>query len=204
MQLSANDSIILSYDEVRILLYSLGFTSCKGIYMPEKEFTAREVLQIMHRLTARGLLEGAAEDVQSATENKFVIKQRLRHMMMAMGNPAGTFIYRPGESFPGFSEELYNGPEYFCYTLPDYYLVTECDWTRSESMRLRAMNMVDFALWQEEREQEAKEQLLVNQIETGQGKDSRQGETTDILIPSDISDSMEPLSDTVQALNAIL
>ena len=66
------------------------------------------------------------------------------------------------------------------------------------------MNMVDFALWQEEREQEAKEQLLVNQIETGQGKDSMQGETTDILIPSDISDSMEPLSDTVQALNAIL
>lgn len=204
MQLSAGDAIILSFDEVRILLYSLGFTSCKGIYMPVKEFTGREVLQAMHRLTGRGLLEAAADDAEPAAEESFVMRPELRRMMMAMGNPAGTFIYRPGESLPGFSAELYNGPEFFCYTLPDYCLVTECDWTRRESMRLRAMDMESFAQWQKEREQEAEEQLIADQIKRGQEDDFAEKETTDRPIGQGVTDETKSLSETGQALNAIL
>lgn len=186
-------ALILTFDEIRILLYSLGFTSCEGIYMPQKEFTPSEVLKAVHSLERRGLLtaesgkedckardaaldgvsafggaEGAADAFAGANDKEpfFVMEPGLLRMMRAVGAPGGMFEYRPGEELPGFSKELYNGPEYFCYALPDYYVVAERDWTRVESVRLRAMDAESFVLWRKEREEEAKEQSIVADVST--------------------------------------
>jgi len=147
-------TVLLSFDEVRILLYSLGFTSCEGIHMPEKEFSPQEILQAMHAMSRRGLL--VANDAQDGPQ--FTIRSDLLQMLSAMGNPGGTMIYRQGETLPGFSPELNNGREFFCYIIPDYILVTERDWTRREYLRLRAMSPEAFAEWKEAREREAEEE----------------------------------------------
>lgn len=169
----ADKSIILTFDEIRILLYSQGFRTCEGIYMPEKEYTEKEILRAMHHMAKRGFfttLPGLGNDqdeapgtltdggeghgIRQEENNLFNLKPDLQRMILSMGAPAGTFVFRPGEALPGFQEELYNGKEYFCYTLPDYYLVAERDWTRHESIRLRAMDTRTFLSWKEEREQE--------------------------------------------------
>lgn len=168
---SADKSIILTFDEIRILLYSQGFRTCEGIYMPEKEYTAKEILRAMHHMAKRGLFithpghdldeyagtmtdDGKGQSFKQEENSLFRLKPDLQRMIRAMGASAGTFVFRPGEAVAGFQEELYNGKEYFCYTLPDYYLVAERDWTRHESIRLRTMDTQAFLSWKEEREQE--------------------------------------------------
>ena len=203
MRLSADDAIILSYDEARILLYSLGFTRCEGIRMPEKDFSAQEVLQAMHKLAARGLLQTDKDPSHQGGDDRFIMQPQLQRMMTAMGDPAGTFIFRPGESLPGFSGELYNGREYFCYTLPDYCLVTERDWTRRDSLRLRAMDMETFTAWQKEREQEAMEELFSEQIRS-QRKEASFAGSPDRKEAYGQESSQESSQETEQALTAIL
>ena len=146
-------TILLSFDEVRILLYSMGITSCEGIQMPEKQFSPQEILQAMHALYRRGLLI-------SDESPHFLIRSDLLKMLSAMGNPGGTMIYRQGETLPGFSEEMNNGREFFCYIVPDYILVTERDWTRRDFLRLRAMTPIGFSEWKEAREHEAEEERV--------------------------------------------
>ena len=160
MELNEGKVFLFTFDEIRVLLYSLGFTSCEGIFMPGKDYTGQKVLQTVNGLVRRGLLE-VPEDLRDREyqacpgKEQFVMRPWLYQMMMAMGNPSGTMIYRPGEKYPGYPEELYSGPEYFCYFLPDYCLLTERDWTRKESMRLRAMDMKAFTAWRQEQEEEA-------------------------------------------------
>lgn len=178
-------SVMLTFDEVRILLYSLGFTKCEGIYMPEKEFSAEAILRTMHKLSSRGIL-----NVHTSGEKpQFVIKPALRRMLVTMGAPAGTFIFRPGEGIPGFSAELNNGPEYFCYMVPDYCLVAERDWTRKDSLRLRAMKPDEFQDWQKERELEAQELMAgvseeyeKQSFETDETENEKTG-TDQVLMP---------------------
>lgn len=147
-------TILLSYDEVRILLYSLGYTSCEGIHMPGKQFSPEEILQAMHAMYRRGLLS----PVDTEEGSHFAIRGDLQQMLNAMGNPGGTLIYRQGETLPGFSPELNNGREFFCYIVPDYVLVTERDWTRRDILRLRAMSPTGFSEWKDAREREAEEE----------------------------------------------
>lgn len=158
MRISGDEVLILTFDEVRILLYSLGYTSCKGIYMPEKEYSAKEVILAMHKMARRGFFSEDPEGGRVRCEKQqYVLRPGLRRMMMAMGDPSGSFVFRPGESGPGFSEELYNGPEYYCYMRPDYCLVAERDWKQRDCLRLREMEKSEFMSWQKEREQEARE-----------------------------------------------
>lgn len=209
MRAMADETILLTYDETRILLYSLGFTSCEGIHMPEKDFSEQDVLQAMHRLAGRGLLLVENEEAAS-----FVMRPEIRQMMLAMGSPAGSFIYRPGESLPGFREEYYNGPEYYCYVLPDYYLVTERDWTRRESLRLRAMDTQAFSDWRREREQEALEENRASERDetvTGPEAPDRSGESLEEtpeekkVSPGDApAAGGEARDDAGEALSAIL
>lgn len=160
MELNEEKAFLFTFDEIRILLYSLGFTSCEGILMPRKDFSGQEVLQTVYGLVKRELLELPENlpDVDFQTEpgkEQFVMPPWLDQMIRAMGNPSAAMIYRPGETSPGYCEELYSGPEYFCYFLPDYCLLTERDWTRKESIRLRAMDMEGFFAWQKEQEEGA-------------------------------------------------
>lgn len=49
-------SIVLSFDELRILLYSQGCRRCEGVYMPEKEFSQIDILRALGKLVECGLL----------------------------------------------------------------------------------------------------------------------------------------------------
>ena len=173
MEEMSEKTVILSFDEIRILLYSLGCESCDGIFMPWKEFSPQEILMAVYSMEKRGFLlldenrpgenpvgEGEAVDVQP----HFVILPGLKKMIQTMGRPGGSFEYRPGENLPGFSKDLYNGTEYYCYMLPDYCVVAERDWTRRESLRLRAMGLEAFAAWRKEREDEAREESIAGRM----------------------------------------
>lgn len=193
-------SLILTFDEVRILLYSQGYMTCEGIYMPQKEYDPQDILQVVHAMEKRGLLileeelearekpgeiggsslspgrgtlspifETKGQQIEkkdgSMPFSRFVVRQDLQRMLQAMGDPAGSFIYRPGEDLSRLSGEWYSGPEYYCYILPDYCLVAERDWTRIESLRFRAMDPETFEEWRQEREEEAKERNLSGNTE---------------------------------------
>ena len=162
---SEAEAVFLTFNEIRILLHSQGFHSCEGIYMPEKNYSAQEVLAAVHNLVKRGILqimegEDGNDPKGGLAENAF--------MVLIMGAPVKTLIYRQGESLPGFSEEYHNGREYFCYIVPNQILVVERDWTRTDMLRMRKMSPAEFDRWEEEREKEATEK------ESAAGEDSLQ------------------------------
>lgn len=193
-------AVFLTFNEIRILLYSQGFHSCEGIYMPEKNYSAQEVLAAVHNLVRRGILQirdGEAgnddknddkggmirnafisEGTQEGTDQRgtFQIRPDILQIVLIMGAPVKTLIYRQGESLPGFSEEYHNGREYFCYIVPDQILIVDRDWTRTDMLRIRKMSPAEFSRWEEEREKEAAEK------ESGGGEDSLQDSAPITLI----------------------
>lgn len=170
-------TVFLTFDEVRILLHSQGFHSCEGIYMPEKIFSSQEVLSVIYSLSKRGILQvmeekereapGSAVEAEVLSERKregsaakvdmFHIRQDILQMILIMGAPVETLIYRQGESLPGFRKEFHNGREYFCYIVPNQILVVDQDWTRTDMLRMRIMSPEVFSRWEKEREKETAE-----------------------------------------------
>ena len=170
-------TVFLTFDEVRILLHSQGFHSCEGIYMPEKIFSSQEVLSVIYSLSKRGILQvmeekereapGSAVEAEVLSDRKregsaakvdmFHIRQDILQMILIMGAPVETLIYRQGESLPGFRKEFHNGREYFCYIVPNQILVVDQDWTRADMLRMRIMSPEVFSRWEKEREKETAE-----------------------------------------------
>ena len=122
---------LLSFDELRILLYSQGYRQCEGIYMPEKAFTQDEVLQAMFQMSKRGLL--------TEQDGEFVMRQELAEMVQIIGAPSGTMILR--------SER--EGQDYFCYIVPAHIVVSEKSRTKEDILRLRAFSPEAFTEWKE-------------------------------------------------------
>ena len=109
-------AVFLTFNEIRILLHSQGFHSCEGIYMPEKNYSAQEVLAAVHNLVKRGILQimegedgndpkgGLAENAfvrEGAQEgaaymDTFQIRPDILQMVLIMGAPVKTLIYRQG------------------------------------------------------------------------------------------------------------
>ena len=58
--------ILLTFDEIRILLYGMGVSEIDGVYMPEKAFTEEEILSAMQHLSASGLIEAGDEKCPGA------------------------------------------------------------------------------------------------------------------------------------------
>lgn len=56
-------NIILSFDELRILLYSQGFRRCEGVYMPEKDFSQENIINALDKLEKNGLLTIEKADI---------------------------------------------------------------------------------------------------------------------------------------------
>lgn len=197
--LPAEGAVFLSFNEIRVLLRSLGYLSCKGIYMPERNFTSYDVLNTMLGLSKRGILLPAEEPSSEAEDKsagdqeisraskgerdnaipedrRFRIRPDVLKMISTIGNPVDTLIYRQGETLPGYSEEYHNGREYYCYIVEGYILVTERDWTRPEMLRLRAMSPSEFSRWEEELEQEAAEEMPDIDMDYNAGEDLFQNE----------------------------
>ena len=47
---------ILTFDELRILLFACGIEEINGVFMPEKVFTEEEVLSALHHMAEREII----------------------------------------------------------------------------------------------------------------------------------------------------
>lgn len=121
--------VLLTYDELRILLFSIGCTECEGVFMPRKEFSQEEVLKAMHTMSGRGIL--------IADNDVFIIREDIREMLEVISRPAAT-------------EELdtgYGNQMYFVYICPDRIVVSEKYWMKKDTVRLRMYNAEDYREW---------------------------------------------------------
>ena len=57
--------ILLSFDEMRILLYNMGFKSIRGILMPREEFRREEIIRSMHHMSLHGMICFTEEGFQT-------------------------------------------------------------------------------------------------------------------------------------------
>ena len=128
--------IIISYDELRILLYNRGFRSCKGILMPDRKMSEEEVLRTLHKLESRGMIE--------AGDEYFTISSEMQHIADLIGAP---------ESSYAFSDNL-TGQTYYCYLSQELVVVTQNDWNRKNTLIIKRFTPDEFNSWREELEKE--------------------------------------------------
>lgn len=124
---------ILTFDELRILLYSLGYRKVEGIYMPEKEFQEADILLALHHMSAKKLI--------TAEEQEFLIRDDLQQALKVMGAPLETAVWRSDEP---------DMPEYFLYLVPDRAVVSERYWKKEDTVRLRMFTAAAFEEWKEQ------------------------------------------------------
>lgn len=128
--------IIISYDELRILLYNRGFRSCKGILMPDRKMIEEEVLRTLHKLESRGMIE--------AGDEYFTISSEMQRIADLIGAP---------ESSYAFSDNL-TGQTYYCYLSQELVVVTQNDWNRKNTLIIKRFTPDEFNSWREELEKE--------------------------------------------------
>ncbi|WP_346911255.1 hypothetical protein [Faecalicatena orotica] len=123
-------AILLSFDELRILLYSMGVRTLEGIYMPEKQFSEMEVIQALRHLSGNGFI---------LAENKqFSIREDLLCMLEIMGHPAGTLVCSSKDD---------STQEYFCYMVPDRVVVSQRYWKKKDTLKLTMLTEEEFKVW---------------------------------------------------------
>ena len=122
---------ILSFDEFRILLASLGYASVDGIFMEEKQFTRSDVIQSLFRLQNGECIMADAEAFSLDTE--------LETMLRTVGEPDGTEVL-----------EADNGRQVFCYYKGEYVTVSERYYEKKDTIRLYGFTLEAFALWRKE------------------------------------------------------
>lgn len=123
---------ILSFDEFRVLLSGLGFTSCQGIYMPEKYFSEKDVIYSLYQMQNDICIENGGDG--------FRISDDLRTIIQTVGDPAKTEILR----------QKTTGREFFCYFSGNTAAVTERYWPKSSMIRLYGFDTETFEEWQKE------------------------------------------------------
>ena len=126
---------ILSFDEIRILLYGMGVCMVEGVYMQEKSFTDTEIIQALHHMARRGLILSAGE--------RFCIREDLRKALEVMSRPEETFTWSTKEE---------GSQEYFCYVVPGQVAVSERYWKKKDTLKLRLFTTAGFEAWKEQAE----------------------------------------------------
>lgn len=120
---------ILSFDELRILLFSLGYTQCDGIFMEEKKFTDEQVLQAMYSMSKQSWIVNNGSN--------FEIQPELKKALLLMGNPQST-------------AKLVN-PETrracFVYKGKDMIVVAERWWPKKDTIQIRSLSFEEFKAW---------------------------------------------------------
>lgn len=124
--------IIISYEELRILLYNLGFRTCSGILLPDRKLSDEEVVQVLNRLVQRGMIY--------VEEDHFVIESKTAEMVKMIGNPTGSYPFTDPET----------GQVYYCYISQDKVVVSEKYWKKKDTLRLRVFTLAEFSIWREE------------------------------------------------------
>ena len=124
--------IIISYDELRILLYNRGFRSCNGILMPDRAMSDEEVLQTLNKLALRGMIR--------AEEEHFVIEPETARIVDLIGDPAGSYSFSDPET----------GQVYYCYLSDEMVVVTSKYWNKKDMLRIRTFTPEEYRIWREE------------------------------------------------------
>lgn len=125
--------ILLTFDEMRILLYGMGVSEIEGVYMPEKSFSEKEVISALHHLAESGFIE--------AGDEKFLIRKDVKLLLEVVAEPEWTDIWKPqGEEKPAF----------FLYFARGKVVVSERFWRKKETLRLTMFCIEDFDIWREE------------------------------------------------------
>lgn len=139
-------TISLTFDELRVLLYSQGFKKCEGIYMPRKLFLASDVIAALKKLVECGLLTieqerqftqklpivfGTDADIEDSKdpEEIFYIREDLLKMITIIGQPQTTEILDVGES-----------KKIFCYITDDGVVTSERYVGRKDTVRLMLLD----------------------------------------------------------------
>lgn len=123
--------LVITFDELRVLLGGMGIRSIEGVYMPEKAFTEKEVADALFHLSERELIR--------AEEDAFVIEPKLKEMLRIIAEPAGTYIL----DVPGAAE-------YFCYSVPGAVAVSELYRRKRDALKLRLFTAEEFDAWKEQ------------------------------------------------------
>jgi len=121
---------ILSFDELRVLLFSLGFDKNEGILMKEKNFSESEVLQIMHQLSQKELIVFAEDSLEVVPE--------LKEYLNVIGRPEYSEIVTGAD-----------GHEYYVYLGTDHAVVTDRYWQKKDAIRLSGMSFEQYREWRE-------------------------------------------------------
>lgn len=137
--------IILTFDELRILLQALGAEEIEGVYMPEKTFTEEEVLQAMQHLVHYRILQVKGDG--------FYIREDIKEILAVIVSPEKTFL---------FDREDEN-PQYFCYLAGEQIVVSEQYWRKKETVQLRWFSPVEFNRWKETVESGNREERGIDQ-----------------------------------------
>lgn len=124
-------NLILSFDELEILLYSRGFRQIKGIKMPEKDFSAREVVQALAHLTENGII--------CAGEEAFRIREDVIDVLEIIGNPVSV----------SFLEAFGGRPACSCYFAPGCVVITQLHEFKEKTLRIMTFTEDEFAAWKE-------------------------------------------------------
>ena len=125
--------VLLTFDEIRILLYGMGVTEIEGIYMPEKKWRRDEILNALHHMTEVGMIEAA--------EEKFVIREDIKELLTVVAHPDQTEIWSPhGE----------HGPSFFLYEKQQKIAVSECFYRKKDTLKLSLFEKKNFITWKEE------------------------------------------------------
>lgn len=125
--------IILTFDEIRILLYGLGKTGIEGVWMPEKEFTEQDVLYAMHHLSKAGFI--------IAQDDRFIMREDVRRIIEIAAAPDATEIWTPcGEQ----------GPSYFLYYAGESVVVSERFWRKKDTVRYALLSVEEFRRFRQE------------------------------------------------------
>lgn len=125
-------TIMVSYDELKILLYNRGFRSCEGILMPDEERSDEEVLQAMNKLAVRGMIV--------AKEEFFAVSPETAQMVDLIGAPDSSY---------SFSDEK-TGQVYYCYLSDEMVVVTSKYWNKKDMLRIRTFTPEEYRIWREE------------------------------------------------------
>ena len=124
-------NLLLTFDELEILLYARGFREINGIRMPEKEFDREDVLHAVMHLQEEGLIKTEGEI--------FRFREDVTIIVDAIGRPVSYAVLNPGPEYPVFA----------CYFVPGRVVTTELHEYRDKTLRIRTYTMEEFAAWKE-------------------------------------------------------
>ncbi len=127
-----SDGIILTYEELQILLFNRGYRQVEGIEMPEGIFDEERILRIMQKMANSGLI--------SVKGDLFSVREDLRETLDIIGNPVTTFRLDYGAGRPAF----------FGYASYGKVVITQLYEKKPGCIRLRTFEAGQYADWKEE------------------------------------------------------